>query len=217
MNKQTKTSSHSISIDPSVLYFGTPVALISSLNEDGTTNLSPMSSVWSLGNRLILGLGTDGHAYANLRRCPECVVNLPSATLVNQVETIAPTTGSNPVPKSKRLNGYRHEADKFGLSGLTAVASDIVAPARAAECPLQIEAQMLHSRSFTDVPQDDNIGAAIVEVRVERVHAHEDIAIEGTDYIDQEQWHPLLYVWRHYYTTGHRLGRNFRDQTPDAV
>ena len=31
-------------VEPKILYFGTPVALISSLNEDGTTNLAPMSS-----------------------------------------------------------------------------------------------------------------------------------------------------------------------------
>jgi hypothetical protein len=30
-------------IEPKILYFGTPVALVSSLNEDGTTNLAPIS------------------------------------------------------------------------------------------------------------------------------------------------------------------------------
>ena len=30
--------------EPSILYFGTPVVLISSLNADGTANLAPMSS-----------------------------------------------------------------------------------------------------------------------------------------------------------------------------
>ena len=31
-------------IEPKILYFGTPVALISLLNEDGGTNLAPISS-----------------------------------------------------------------------------------------------------------------------------------------------------------------------------
>jgi flavin reductase (DIM6/NTAB) family NADH-FMN oxidoreductase RutF len=43
-------------IEPKILYFGTPVALVSSLNEDGTTNLAPMSSFWALGWTLMLGL-----------------------------------------------------------------------------------------------------------------------------------------------------------------
>lgn len=36
-------------IEPKILYFGTPVALISSLNENNKTNLAPISSFWVLG------------------------------------------------------------------------------------------------------------------------------------------------------------------------
>ena len=42
--------------EPSILYFGTPVVLISSENEDGSANLAPMSSAFQLGWRSILGL-----------------------------------------------------------------------------------------------------------------------------------------------------------------
>ena len=38
-----------IDSEPSILYFGTPVLLISTLNEDGTVNAAPMSSAWWLG------------------------------------------------------------------------------------------------------------------------------------------------------------------------
>jgi len=38
-----------------ILYFGTPVALISTTNEDGSENLAPMSSVFWLGWRCMLG------------------------------------------------------------------------------------------------------------------------------------------------------------------
>lgn len=31
-----------VDIDPAILYFGTPVVLLSTLNEDGSTNLMPM-------------------------------------------------------------------------------------------------------------------------------------------------------------------------------
>ncbi|WP_198007949.1 hypothetical protein [Methylovulum miyakonense] len=34
---------------PPILYFGTPVILVSTINEDGTANLAPMSSAWWLG------------------------------------------------------------------------------------------------------------------------------------------------------------------------
>jgi flavin reductase (DIM6/NTAB) family NADH-FMN oxidoreductase RutF len=33
-----------VTIEPSILYLGTPVVLISTLNEDGGANIAPMSS-----------------------------------------------------------------------------------------------------------------------------------------------------------------------------
>ncbi len=47
--------SEHIEIMPSVLYVGTPVVLITTLNPDGTTNISPMSSAWMLFDRAVLG------------------------------------------------------------------------------------------------------------------------------------------------------------------
>ncbi|MBV8633873.1 MAG: flavin reductase family protein, partial [Burkholderiaceae bacterium] len=35
-------------IEPAILYFGTPVVVIGTQNEDGTPNLAPMSSVFWL-------------------------------------------------------------------------------------------------------------------------------------------------------------------------
>lgn len=40
------TFSVSHQIEPAILYFGTPVVLIGSTNEDGSFNLAPMSSAW---------------------------------------------------------------------------------------------------------------------------------------------------------------------------
>jgi flavin reductase (DIM6/NTAB) family NADH-FMN oxidoreductase RutF len=41
-------------IEPKILYLGTPVARLSSLNEDGSTNLAPISSFWALGWTMML-------------------------------------------------------------------------------------------------------------------------------------------------------------------
>lgn len=40
---KTETLAHTV-IEPNILYFGTPVVLISTENADGTPNLAPMSS-----------------------------------------------------------------------------------------------------------------------------------------------------------------------------
>ncbi len=77
-------------IEPKILYFATPVALISSLDEDGTTNLAPMSSFWALGWTLMLGLLDETKTAENFARDPECVINLPSPEMWQQVEKLAP-------------------------------------------------------------------------------------------------------------------------------
>jgi len=114
--------------DPPILYFGTPVVLISTVNPDGRPNLAPMSSAWWLGHRCLLGLDATSQTTANLRRTGECVLNLPSAELVEHVDRLARTTGSDPVPPRKAERGYRHVADKFGAAGLTPVPSALVTP-----------------------------------------------------------------------------------------
>jgi flavin reductase (DIM6/NTAB) family NADH-FMN oxidoreductase RutF len=50
----------------------------------------------------MLGLAASSTTTANLRRTGECVLNLPSSSLVAHVDRIARTTGSDPVPDGKR-------------------------------------------------------------------------------------------------------------------
>jgi flavin reductase (DIM6/NTAB) family NADH-FMN oxidoreductase RutF len=199
-------------ISPSVNYFGTPVVLISTLQPDGTPNISPMSSAWALNDRIVLGMATRGQGVENAVRDGACVVNIAPATLWEKVERIARTTGRNPVPEYKAAAGFRHEPNKFAAGDLTPLPSDLVRPPRIAECPLQYEAEVVAAHA----PGGGTwtIGCAhdfaILEVKVVRVHAHEDVTIPGTNHIDTRNWHPLLYVFRHYVAAGADLGRNFK-------
>src|ERR1700678_3006173 len=102
-------------IEPKILYFGTPVALISSLNEDGTTNLAPMSSFWALGWTLMLGLLDETKTAENLLRHPECVINLPSPDMWKAVEKLAPLTGKDPVPEIKSAQ-FHFARNKFAAA-----------------------------------------------------------------------------------------------------
>src|SRR5262245_38067637 len=117
-------------VEPAILYFGTPVVLVSSENEDGSPNLAPMSSAWWLGWSCMLGFGARSKTPANILRTGECVLNLPSVAEVAAVDRLARTTGSDPVPPHKLAMGYRHERDKFGVAGLTPQASLDVRPPR---------------------------------------------------------------------------------------
>jgi flavin reductase (DIM6/NTAB) family NADH-FMN oxidoreductase RutF len=187
-------------IDPAILYFGTPVVLLSTLNEDGSANLAPMSSAWWLGWRAMLGLGTSGHTYANLRRSRECVLNLPSADQVAAVDRLALLTGSNPVPPVKYDRGYRHERHKFAIAGLTPQDSDTVAAPRVAECPVQLEAQVAAIHGLAEEDDRWRGRLASIEVRITRVHADPAILVEGTtDRIDPDKWRPLIMSFQHFY------------------
>jgi flavin reductase (DIM6/NTAB) family NADH-FMN oxidoreductase RutF len=190
-------------ISPPVFYFGTPVVLLTTLNADGTSNISPLSSAWAIGNRYVLGLGRDGHAVTNLRLRPELVINLASSHQVAAIEAIAPTTGRSPVPAAKQSR-YRHVADKWALADLTPCASVDVAPARIAECPVQMEGRVVQAMTIADGD------AVAVEAAVVRTHVHTGILGPRQDRIDTDAWDPLYYTFREYFAQGDRVGTNFR-------
>ncbi|HET8880717.1 MAG TPA: flavin reductase, partial [Solimonas sp.] len=86
------TPVRTVAIEPAILYFGTPVVLISTTNEDGGSNLAPMSSAFWLGWRCILGLDASSKNTENLMRTGECVLNLPSPAQVGHVDRLARLT-----------------------------------------------------------------------------------------------------------------------------
>lgn len=184
-----------------VLYFGTPVVLISSLNEDGTANLAPMSSAWWLGQSCMLGLGNSGQTTANLRREGECVLNLPSSAMVDAVDRIALTTGKAVVPAHKAKQGYRYEPDKFSTAGLTEQRSDLVRPPRVAECPIQLECRVVSVHPFGSPTGH----ATAFEVEVLRAHVDEHLVIPGTHHVDPLGWDPLIMKFCEFFGGGENV------------
>jgi flavin reductase (DIM6/NTAB) family NADH-FMN oxidoreductase RutF len=187
-NKEWSTRMHKV-IEPKILYFGTPVVLISTLNEDGSPNLAPMSSAWWLNQSCMLGMSSRSKTVENLLRERQGVLNLPSSALVSAVDRLALTTGRNPVPDSKEKIGYRYQPDKFGLSGLTPIPADLINAPLVAECSVQLEALVEQVHTFDE--QNSTIQA--IEMRIVRVHIDEQLLVPGTkNYIDPEKWHPLI-------------------------
>jgi flavin reductase (DIM6/NTAB) family NADH-FMN oxidoreductase RutF len=202
-------------IEPSILYFGTPVALLSSLNQNGSTNVAPMSSLWWLGWNCMLGLGAKGHTAQNLLRERECVINLPSAVMVGAVNRMARLTGSDPVPPHKVAMGYRHEADKLSQAGLTACASELVRPERVVECPVQLEAVLEQVHEFGHRP-DKATTALAFEVRIVRAHVDESLVMEGTaNRVDPDKWRPLVMSFCQFYGLGEQLHPSTLAEIPE--
>jgi flavin reductase (DIM6/NTAB) family NADH-FMN oxidoreductase RutF len=208
-----------ISCEPAILYFGTPVVVISTLNEDGTPNLAPISSAFWLGWRCVLGLGASSQTARNLQRSRQCVLNLPSEAQVDHVDRLALTTGSDPVPPVKAKRGYRHVRDKFDVSGFTAHKSEIVEAPRIHECPVQLEAVVEAVHGIAD--DDEALRGRLfnIEVRIVRVHLATSILMDGqSDRVDPDRWRPLVMSFQKFYGLGaEQLRPSTLSSIPEAM
>jgi flavin reductase (DIM6/NTAB) family NADH-FMN oxidoreductase RutF len=179
--------------DPAILYFGTPVVLLSTVNPDGSPNLAPISSVYWLGHQAMLGINRNSQSWANLDRTREVAVALPSVDQVDAVNRLALTSGRDPLSDRQQRRGYRHVADKFGVSGLTPVPADLIAPPLVADCPVVLECTVDHL-------DPDHARIPAVEVTVRRVQASPDIVMAGRpNRIDPDRWRPLIMSFQHFY------------------
>jgi flavin reductase (DIM6/NTAB) family NADH-FMN oxidoreductase RutF len=190
---------HSI-INPAVLYWGTPVVLITTTNPDLTSNIAPMSSAFWVGNRCILGLGTSSQTTQNLLRTGECVLNLASDNMANAINSLSHTTGTPTIPEYKLQRGYRYEKDKWTAAKLTPQESETVHPLRIRECQVQMEAIMRGKY--------DMFGGAllVIEVEVLRTHVEDNLRLTGhANRIDPDAWRPMIMSFQQLY--GLKQGR----------
>jgi flavin reductase (DIM6/NTAB) family NADH-FMN oxidoreductase RutF len=182
-------------IEPKVLYFGTSVVLISTLNEDGTPNLAPMSSAWWLNQSCMLGLSSKSQTVQNLIREQECVLNLPSIDLIPAINRLTLLTGRDPVPESKVIRGYQYEADKFGIAELTELPSHCVRAPRVRECPVHLEATLVKLHPF-----EEPSSLVSIEVRIERVHIEDDLLKDSnSNHVDPSKWQPMIMNFCEYF------------------
>jgi flavin reductase (DIM6/NTAB) family NADH-FMN oxidoreductase RutF len=209
---QPKTLLH-----PKMLYFGTPVVLLSSLNADGTTNVAPMSSAWWVGSTAMLGMSANSQTVRNLVERPRVVLNLVDPGLVEAVDRLALLTGRPDVPPYKQARGYRYAPDKFGAAGLTPVPAarageDLDAdtePGVDAETeawPASVAESLIHLAGVVRaVHEIDEPGSGLraLEVRIERTYVEEDLLLpDHPTYIDPNRWDPLIMKFTEYFGGG---------------
>ena len=187
-------------ISPAVLYWGTPVVLITTLNPDGTSNIGPMSSAFWIGNRCILGLGTSSQTTQNLLRTGECVLNLASDDMADAVNGLSHTTGTKSVPEYKLQRGYRYVKDKWAAARLTPQNSTKVAPLRIQDCQVQMEA------AFRGTYEMLGGAVQVIEVEVLQTHVDEALRLPGhANRVDPDAWRPMIMSFQHLY--GLRSGK----------
>lgn len=187
-------------VEPAIHYWGTPVVVISTLNEDASSNIAPMSSAWWLGWSCMLGLDASSQTTQNLKRQGECVLNLAGEEDVQSVDRLALLTGRADIPLHKKILGYRYESDKFQAAGLTPVSSLSVGPPRVKEFFVQLEAVVKDIRPFA--AQDPRMAIPVCAVEVHIVKAHIDeriLAHPDSQRIDPDKWRPLIMSFRRFY------------------
>lgn len=112
------------------------------------------------------------------------------------MDRLALTTGKDPVPERKVQWGYRHEADKFSVAGLTPVASLAVGPPRIRECPVQMEGIVHDVRPF-----GKNVSANVFEAHIMNLHV-EEMLLENGRHIDPARWRPLIMSFCRFFGLG---------------
>nr|MBZ1358042.1 flavin reductase family protein [Dyadobacter fermentans] len=215
--EKTNQKMHHIS-NQSILYFGTPVVLVGTTNDDDTFNLAPISSAFWLGYRCMIGIAAHSKTTENILRTKECVLNLPSVDQVGAVDRLALVTGSNPVPAGKVLKGYEHEADKFGRAGLTPVASTIVKAPRVLECPVHLEATFVAIHPFAAETGIGNIRSVTLELKILRVHLDDSIVSDqNPNHVDPDKWRPLIMSFQQFYGLGAQVHPSKLASVPEQL
>lgn len=143
-----------------------PIALASTIDENGRVNLSPFSYfnvfssnppilIFSPARRVRNNTTKDTHRNAEATR--EVVINIVDYGLVQQT--------------SLSSTEYETGVNEFTKAGLTELPSETVAPPRVREAPVQFECKI---RDIISLGPDGGAGNLIV-CEVERMHAQEHI------------------------------------------
>ncbi|MEV7971991.1 flavin reductase family protein [Cellulomonas sp. NPDC089187] len=185
------TTTDTIETRPDVLYLGNPVLFVTTRSPEGQVNLAPFSSMWTLGDTMVLGVSCGSRTGMNLAAGGDVVVNVAGESLWPAAEAMAESTGLHPDLDTRAVRPD-YDPDKFATTGLTEVPSLDVDVPRIAECPMQIEGRVLRETRA----QAGHFW--IVEAKVLHVHVHSELVDPETARFLPEQWRPLLYTFRHY-------------------
>lgn len=142
-----------------------PIALVSSLSDDGKPNLTPLSFFNMFGsNPPVIAFSPTRRrdssfkdTYNNLIKTKECTVQAVTYSMVEQISLASAE--------------FAPDVNEFEKSGLTPIDSDVVKPQRVKESPFQMECKVLDLMSYGDGGSSANI--FICEVL--KFHIAEDI------------------------------------------
>lgn len=154
-----------------------PIAFASTLDENGTPNLSPFSffNVFSSNPPILIFSparrvrnNTVKHTLINVQNTKEVVINIVNYDIVQQA--------------SLSSTEYADGVNEFEKAGLTMLASDVVKPFRVAESPVQFECRVNDVIALGDQGGAGNL----VICEVVRIHINEAV-LDENGMIDQHK------------------------------
>ena len=152
-----------------------PICLASTIDKEGQVNLSPFSyfNLFSMNPPICIFSpsrrvrdNTTKHTLENLKEVPECVINIVNYAMVGQV--------------SLSSCEYSKDVNEFTKAGFTQIPSDIVAPPRVAESPIQLECTVAQIIALGEKAGAGNL----VLAEIKRIHITESV-LNANNKIDQ--------------------------------
>jgi flavin reductase (DIM6/NTAB) family NADH-FMN oxidoreductase RutF len=152
-----------------------PICLASTIDKSGQVNLSPFSyfNLFSMNPPICIFSpsrrvrdNTTKHTLENLKEVPECVINIVNYAMVGQV--------------SLSSCEYSKEVNEFTKAGFTQIPSELVAPPRVAESPIQLECTVAQIIALGEKAGAGNL----VLAEIKRIHIAESV-LNANNKIDQ--------------------------------
>ena len=152
-----------------------PICLASTIDKAGQVNLSPFSyfNLFSMNPPICIFSpsrrvrdNTTKHTLENLKEVPECVINIVNYAMVQQV--------------SLSSCEYSKDINEFTKAGFTQIPSDLVAPPRVAESPIQLECTVAQIIALGEKAGAGNL----VLAEIKKIHIAESV-LNANNKIDQ--------------------------------
>jgi flavin reductase (DIM6/NTAB) family NADH-FMN oxidoreductase RutF len=172
--------------EPFCALYPIPVVLVTCLDKGGRPNVMTVSWAGTVASSppcLAIGVRPYRYSHAAIEERGEFVVNIPTQELLSAVDYCG------------RMSLHR-TSDKFAETGLTPAPASQVAPPLIAECPANMECQVVHSLDLDS--------HTLFVGRILAVHVDEGL-LDERGFIDYAQTQPIAYLGNEYWSLGQPL------------
>ena len=154
-----------------------PICFASTVDKDGNRNIAPFSffNVFSSNPPIAVfsparsgRTGDQKDTLLNVLEVPEVVINIVNYDMVHQM-----SLASSP---------YGADVDEFVKTGLTPIDSEMIRPARIAECPVQMECKVTEVKSLGEGGGAGNL----IICEVLKIHIKDEV-LDENQMIDQKK------------------------------